>query len=156
MICVSNFDTIISDYSRNDGLHYLQWLAMPNNLIFMGLHFVIGKCKQRPINLIAAWIDEYHLPIFQYTPTPCLSRTCIISYQFPIFKMSEYVWTFLVNIRLNTRENIGRSTSRRWQELSKRVHGQESNTRRGASGSEQTEVGVPMILLGYHPHCWYL
>ena len=74
----------------------------------------------------------------------------------PHFQMSEYVWTFLVNIRLNTRENIGRSTSRRWQELSKRVHGQESNTRRGASGSEQTEVGVPMILLGYHPHCWYL
>jgi hypothetical protein len=59
---------------------------MPDNLIFMGLHFVIGKCKQRPTNLIAVQIDEYRFLIFQYTPTPCLSRTYIIPYQIPILK----------------------------------------------------------------------
>ena len=37
------FDATISDCPEN-GLNHLQWLIMPNNLIFMGLHFVIGKC----------------------------------------------------------------------------------------------------------------
>ena len=153
MICVSNFDTIISDYSRNDGLHYLQWLAMPNNLIFMGLHFVIGKCTQRPANFITVRIDEYHLLIFQSTPTPCLSRTFI-----PSFKMSECVWNFLANTRLNTREKIRRSTSRRWQDFSIRVHGLETNMRRRKSRPEQLEVGVPVIFSGYiRPSlAWYL
>ena len=146
MICVSTVSTKLYPIVP---LIHLQWLAMPDNLIFMGLHFVIGKCTQRPINLIAVWIDKYHLLIFQYTPTPCLSRTFIISYQFPIFKMSEYVWKFLANTRLNTREKIRHSTSKRWQDLSIRVHGLETNMRRCTSGSDQLEVGVLMIFLGY-------
>jgi hypothetical protein len=85
-MCEHCFDEIISNCLETDGLDHLQWLAMPDNLIFMGLHFVIGKCTQRPTNFIAVWIDEYHLLIFQYTPIPCLSRTFI-----PIFKVFEYV-----------------------------------------------------------------
>jgi hypothetical protein len=89
MICVSNFHAIISDYPRNDGLNYLQWLAMPNNLIFMGLHFVIGKCTQRPINLIAVSIDESYFSVY--------ANSLLVTYvyhlcQFPIFKMSENFW----------------------------------------------------------------
>ena len=85
-MCEHCFDKILSDSPETDGVDHLQWLAMPDNLIFMGLHFVIGKCTQRSTNFIAVLIDEYHLLIFQYTPTPYLSRTFI-----PIFKMSEYV-----------------------------------------------------------------
>ena len=84
-MCERCFDETISNCPENDGLNHLQWLAMPN-LIFMGLHFVIGKCTQRPANFITVRIDEYHLLIFQSTPTPCLSRTFI-----PSFKMSECV-----------------------------------------------------------------
>jgi hypothetical protein len=73
MICVSTVST--KPYPIAPLIH-LQWLVMPDNLVFMGLHFVIGKCKQRPTNIIAVQIDEYHLLIFQYTPTPSLSRTC--------------------------------------------------------------------------------
>jgi hypothetical protein len=66
--------------------------------------------------------------------------------------MSESVLKFLPNTRLNTRENIRRSGSRRWEELSIRVHGLETNVRRRTGGSEQSEVGVPRILSWYDPH----
>jgi hypothetical protein len=86
-MCKRCFDETLSDCPENDGLNHLQWL------IFMGLHFVIGKCTQPPTNLITVRVDEYHLLIFQHTPTPCLSRTFI-----PRFKMSEFF--FLANTRL--------------------------------------------------------
>jgi len=72
-MCEHCFDETISDCPETDGLDHLQWLAMPDNLISMGLHFVIGKCTQRPTNFIAVRIDEYYLLIFQYTPTPCVT-----------------------------------------------------------------------------------
>ncbi|KIM38230.1 hypothetical protein M413DRAFT_248258 [Hebeloma cylindrosporum] len=71
----------------------LCWLTMPNNLIFMGLHFVIGKL---------------------------------------------YANSLLVT--LNMREKIRRSSSRRWQDLSIRVHGLENNIHRRTGVSEQLEI----------------
>ena len=68
-----------------------------------------------------------------------------------ISKRPNLFLKFLPNTRLNTRENIRRSGSRQWEELSIRVHGLEANMRRRAGGVEQL-VGVPRILSMYDPH----
>jgi hypothetical protein len=60
-MCEHRFDEIISNCLETDGLDHLQWLAMPDNLIFMGLHFVIGKCTQHPTNFIAVWVPPSDL-----------------------------------------------------------------------------------------------
>ena len=120
---------------------------MPNNLIFMGLHFVIGKCTQPSTHFIIVWIDEYLFSAFSvYANSLLVTYALSFFTNLPIPKCS--------NTSLNTRENIRRSRSRRWEELSIRIHGVESNMHQRIDGSPQLEVGVRRILWRYPLSSW--
>lgn len=61
---------------RNWLVNHLQWLATPNNLIFMGVHFIIGKCKQWQRILVFPQSTQFLPAVYANSP---LSRTSSLS-----------------------------------------------------------------------------
>jgi hypothetical protein len=91
MICVSLI--VIHFLLYPSFMLTLQWLVMPNNLIFMGLHFVISKCALHSDEMIMT--DSHYdlqcmrIPCWPRTYSIYLSHMCISDICFGQIERSE-------------------------------------------------------------------
>lgn len=80
----------------------LQWLVMPNNLIFMGLHFVISKRAFHPDEII---MTDLHFDL-QCMRIPCWPRTYTITFRI-------CACLIFILVRLNARKQLQHERAQR-------------------------------------------
>ena len=72
--------------------HNTQWLTMPSNLIFLGLHFAISKCELA--SLTAIWCSDVHC-LTVYSNTFLATYALLILPSIRNSKISIPVWTLV-------------------------------------------------------------